>query len=201
MVVLAFGLTRRLLPPRRVAGENARVVRLDASINKPKYRDAVPVSGRNGLPWTGDIEAALSQARRDNKLVLLAFVGKCDTNAALNNRVIFPQQAVQDALEPYVRVMLYIDYVPETFFAERTTEAQREAEVEANRKLHEKAFRTAASPLYAVVEPVGRSGFAVVGDLGTGRITDVGRFVQFLRDPAPERASTPLTRLRKWLGW
>ncbi len=201
VVVLAFGFTKRLFPPRIVAGENARRFWLKPRFGIPRYLAAVPVSRAGGLPWTGDIEAALAQARREDKLVLLAFVGLTDVNAKINTENILPQRAVQDALEPYVRVMLYMDYVPDTFFAEVTTEAQREAEGQANQKLLVDGFDTHAEPLYAVVQPVGRDGFAIVGVLQTGAMRDAAPFVQFLRDPAPGQAVTPFSRFRAWLGW
>src|SRR5262245_59730396 len=121
VVVLAFGFTERLLPRRVVAGENARRVWLSPRPARPRELATIPVSRAGGLPWTGDIEAALYEARRDNKLVLLAFVATLDTNAKLNTEDIFPQREVQDALEPYVRVMLYIDHIPDAFFANRPT--------------------------------------------------------------------------------
>jgi hypothetical protein len=201
LVALAFELTMRLLPRRRGAGENARVVRLRRNPDRPRYLAAVPVSRAGGLPWTGDIEAALAQARREDKQVLLAFVALTDTNAKINTENFLPQRAVQDALEPYVRVMLYVDYVPDTFFSEVTSTAQREAEGKANEKLLMDGFDTHEEPLYAVVEPVGWHGFAVIGAFTPGRMSDSNPFVRFLRDPAPGEAVAPFPRLRAWLGW
>ena len=113
-----------------------------------------------GLPWLSDYDAALAQARAENRLLLIDFTGYTCTNCRLNEKNVFPHPPIQAEFANYVRVQLYTD---------------GGADGPKNQKLQQDKFGDVALPLYGVVNP--QTG-AVVDK--TEGVQTVGGFQRFL---------------------
>jgi len=128
----------------------------------------------NGLPWQTDYNAALAQAKLENKPLFVDFTGVTCTNCRWNEINVFPRSEVKSQLADYVRVQLYTD---------RPGDA-------ANQQLQEAKFGDVALPLYAVVN----SQTGTVVDKYAGTITNAADFTRFLSrsqmasGPAPSAA-------------
>lgn len=117
-------------------------------------------SHRDGLDWMTDYDAALAKAKAENKPLFIDFTGYTCTNCRWNERNVFPDAGVKEALGKYVLVQLYTD---------------GGADGPRNQKLQETKFGDIALPLYGVV------------DSATGNVVDktagvqtVGAFSTFL---------------------
>jgi thiol:disulfide interchange protein DsbD len=102
-----------------------------------------PLSGRAseaaGLTWMkNDFEGAIAKARQENKQVFVAFTGYACTNCHWMKANMFTRPEIADALKAYVLVELYTDGT--------------DAASEANQKLQESRFQTAAIPFYAIFD-------------------------------------------------
>jgi thiol:disulfide interchange protein DsbD len=126
-----------------------------------------PAGGGTGveqgeLAWlTDDFDGALSQASRENKLVLVDFTGFTCTNCRWMEANMFPRDAVQAELNNFVRVRLFTDGA--------------DARYRAQQQLEQDKFQTVALPLYAVVDA---SGTPKAQFLGMTR--DPDEFIRFL---------------------
>jgi hypothetical protein len=147
-----------------------------------KFAAAFPMAG---LTWTGDLDAALKWARLHDCLVLLEFGAQSDTNGELNHANAFQNTAVQMALRRYVRVILYIDTVPERCYVVPPSLDQRYADVAANGKLQTKLVDSAETPFYCVIKPNADARPVVLATFG-GLIREPKRFETFLRGPFKE---------------
>lgn len=114
----------------------------------------------DGLPWLSDYDAALAQAKAENKPLLIDFTGYTCTNCRLNEKNVFPHPRIQAAFANYVRVQLYTDGGPDG---------------PKNQNLQQDKFGDVALPLYGVVNP--HTG-AVLGK--TEGVQTVGGFQSFL---------------------
>ncbi len=114
----------------------------------------------NALPFLADYNAALAQAKLENKPLFVDFTGVTCTNCRWNEINVFPRPDVKQKLADYVRVQLYTD---------RPGDA-------ANQHLQETKFGDVALPLYAVVNP--QTG--AVEDKYAGTITNAADFTRFL---------------------
>ncbi len=165
------------------------------------------------LPWTGNFQKALEQARKAGKRVFIDFTGESCINCKANEKAVFPLPAVRERLEKLARVQLYTDIVPEKFytpeelkkFGEDTT--QREADGEKHLELMAQKFNGTELPLYVVVAPT-KDGYAEVARYARGRIidekkgtSDVAGFLEFLDKgltgpvPTPKSAEAPRRKL------
>lgn len=88
-----------------------------------------------------DLNGALTQAREQNKLVLVDFTGYACTNCHWMSRNMFTRPEIADALNKLVVVELYTDGT--------------DAESEKNQKLEDDKFQTASIPFYAIMNPDG----------------------------------------------
>jgi thiol:disulfide interchange protein DsbD len=128
------------------------------------------------LAWiTNDYEGALTQARRENKLVLIDFTGYTCTNCRWMEANMFPKDEVRRVMEQFVRVRLYTDGEGEIY--------------ERHQRLEQEKFGTVALPYYALVDADGN---AVASFPGLTRNTE--EFLAFLkkgegRNSLSERAS------------
>jgi thiol:disulfide interchange protein len=166
LVTLAFGfylLTglfgRRLgelesfLPP---AIENSSF-----AISAPGNNVAAITNGE--LRWiTNDYDAALKQAKAENKPVFIDFTGYTCTNCRWMEVNMFTKNPVKEELAKYVRVRLYTDGEGQPF--------------EGFQQMQQERFGTVALPLYAVVDGDGKS---LVTFPGLTR--DQTEFVSFLK--------------------
>jgi hypothetical protein len=139
------------------------------------------------LPWTADIDLALACASKQKRRVLLAFHAVTDMNARYNERAVFPLEQVKSGLRAYVLLVLYIDFVPESFCRSAPGVDERRKDGEANLTFEEQRFQTAQEPLYAVLEPKADAGFEIVASYKEGRIVNVAGFVRFLHEALAER--------------
>ena len=111
--------------------------------------------------WLSDYNAALAQAKAQNKPLLVNFTGVTCTNCRQMENGVFPRPEVQAELRNYVLAELYTD---------RGTPAD-----DANQKLEDKLVNNIALPFYVVVSPDGK----VLKTIDGLRAASV--FVQFLR--------------------
>jgi thiol:disulfide interchange protein DsbD len=126
-----------------------------------------PAGGGSGvsgseLAWMkDDFDGALSQATRENKLVLVDFTGFTCTNCRWMEANMFPREAVQAELNNFVRVRLFTDGAAAVYRAQQQLEQDK--------------FKTVALPLYAVVDAAGtpRAQFL-------GMTRDPEEFIRFL---------------------
>jgi thiol:disulfide interchange protein DsbD len=95
------------------------------------------------LPWTlNDYDRALSQARSENKLVIVDFTGYTCTNCRWMEANIFPRPAVRAELAKFVRLRLYTDGQGEPY--------------ESQQQLEQDMFGTVALPFYAILDGTGK---------------------------------------------
>lgn len=108
------------------------------------------------LEWFDTYQAALDDAKANNRMLLVDFTGKTCTNCKMMEKKLYPNAKVQEALGKFSRAKLYTDK-PE------------------NKDIQLKMFNTVALPLYAIIDPnTGKS-------IGTIDYTDdPDKFVEFL---------------------
>lgn len=95
------------------------------------------------LSWMkNDFDGALARARQEGKHVLVAFTGYACTNCHWMKANMFTRPEIVQALKGFVLVELYTDGTDETS--------------EANQKLQESQFHTAAIPFYAIFNTEGK---------------------------------------------
>jgi thiol:disulfide interchange protein DsbD len=93
--------------------------------------------------WVSSYEAALQQARTENKPVFLNFTGVTCTNCRWMESNMFTDERVRKELERFVLAELYTD--------RETPEDERNGQLQAEK------FETVALPLYAIVRPDGKT--------------------------------------------
>jgi len=106
-------------------------------------------------------QQALSQARAENKLVLVTFTGYACTNCHWMKANMFPRPEIAEAAKNLVLVELYTDGT--------------DKESEENQKLQDEKFSTVAIPYYAILDPDGK----VVASFGKGMTKDTQEFLAF----------------------
>jgi thiol:disulfide interchange protein DsbD len=127
-----------------------------------------------GLAWIkNDLDAALANARGEDKLVFVSFTGYACTNCHWMKANMFTRPEVVAAFGKFVLVELYTDGT--------------DAASEANQRLQESKFATIAIPYYAILRPDG-----TVAASFPGLTRDPGQFLAFL-DVKAERSPAGLT--------
>ena len=121
--------------------------------------------------WIEDYDEALAVAAREKRPLFINFTGVTCTNCRWMESNMFTQPEVQRELAGLVRVELYTD---------RETPAD-----ERNGQLQAEKFQTVALPLYAIVDPSGKTlaSFA-------GLTRDKTEFVSFIRQGAARYAGS-----------
>jgi thiol:disulfide interchange protein DsbD len=115
------------------------------------------------LPWiVNDYDAALAEAGRENRPLLIDFTGYTCTNCRWMEANMFPRPDVARELARYVRVRLYTDGRGEPY---RTFQ-----------QMEQTLFGTVALPYYAVISPDGTPAVAF-----GGLTRDPSEFISFLR--------------------
>ncbi len=95
------------------------------------------------LTWiTNDFEAALKQAKAENKQVFVDFTGYTCTNCRWMEANMFPVPAVKNEMEKFVLVSLYTDGDGEIY--------------ERQQQFQEQTFQTVALPFYAIFDADGK---------------------------------------------
>ena len=140
-----------------------------------------PKSSRGELTFSADLKASLEKADRENRRVFVDFTGVTCTNCKLNERNVFPQQAIAELLAKYRRVQLFTDVVPDKLFSGPVSIERAEAFAQANLQFQREKFGSEQLPLYAIIDPSG--GRARVTAIYTeGKINKVDDFIKFLED-------------------
>jgi len=115
---------------------------LDAFL-PPRTAGAVTMTGAGAagqeLTWQTDLEAALAQAKREQKPVFIDFTGYTCTNCRWMESNIFTLPAVHAELNRFVRVQLFTDGSGPQY--------------EANQRYQKERFGTVALPFYVILSP------------------------------------------------
>jgi thiol:disulfide interchange protein len=120
-------------------------------------------SAATGQLWLkNQYTQALDQARKENKLVLVAFTGYGCTNCHWMKANMWPRPEIADAMKDLVLVELYTD--------------GNDKDSVQFQKLEGDRFETVAIPYYAILDPDGK----VVATLA-GRSTDVKEVLAFVK--------------------
>jgi thiol:disulfide interchange protein DsbD len=136
-------------------------------------------SAQAGLVWLkNQYRAALDQAKRDGKLVLVNFTGYACTNCHWMKANMFTRPEIAAAMKDFVLVELYTDSGPEA---------------DDNQKLQLDLFKTVAIPYYAILDGDGK----VLASF-PGLTKNPSEFLAFLQTPKPsggavqQAGSTPI---------
>jgi len=138
------------------------------------------------LPFLGDLNLGLEEAKKQNKMVFIDFTGVTCTNCKINEANVFPMKDVRDLLKKFVLVQLYTDRVPDKLYSadERSSfqgsATKQRADAYKNLDFQKLKFNTEQLPLYVVVKP-DANGFIEVARYDEGKINDVSAFVNFLK--------------------
>jgi thiol:disulfide interchange protein DsbD len=153
------GIIDALLPPAELSGQGPGVV----AAGKPAA--AAPA----GLEWLDDYDAALAQARTENRPIFIDVTGYTCTNCRWMEANIFPLPEVRRLLEQFVLVQLHTDG----------------KDKDRNQKFQVERFGTVELPLYAIMSPddqeIGRASFN----------RDPDQFVAFLRKGLARHGAGP----------
>jgi len=137
-----------------------RLGELEAFLPPADYGNRTP---HGELSWiTNDWEAALAEARKTNRPILIDFTGYTCTNCRWMEANMFPRDDVSRELSRYVRVRLYTDRPGEPYAGYQ--------------RMEQTLFDTVALPYYAAMSPDGTP------KVGFGGLTrDPNQFIRFLR--------------------
>jgi thiol:disulfide interchange protein DsbD len=156
--------------------------------------------GKGELAWTGNLKQAVDDARAyrlktgQPKFVFIDFTGETCTNCKINEHVVFSKTDVQKLFQPYERVRLYTDKVPNDLYPPRVRDtlgsdvSRQRGDATANLWFQKKAFNTEQLPLYVILEPLPDNTIAIRGIYREGKINDENAFVQFLKEPLENAA-------------
>ena len=147
----------------------------------------LPEEQESDLPWVGDLNKGLAQAKEKRKLVFVDFTGVTCTNCKLNERDVFPNPVVKDLMKQYELVALYTDKVPDKLYppkerAKLNGVSRQTADAKKNLEFQRKEFDTEELPLYLILEPQADGGYRELSRYH-GRIINQGEFVEFLEKP------------------
>jgi thiol:disulfide interchange protein DsbD len=151
-----------------------------------------PGEVKSELAWSVDLKRAVDRSRKlqtEGKLkpIFIDFTGEICTNCRYNEGNVFSKPEIRDLLKQYELVQLYTDTVPTQYVKDPSL---REDFAEINREFQQQKFNTLQLPLYVILQPLpdGQQ-TEVVGVYDEGKINDVARFAQFLKQPLePSRA-------------
>ncbi len=138
------------------------------------------------LPFIGDLNRGLEEAKKQNKMVFIDFTGVTCTNCKINEANVFPMKDVRELLKKFILVQLYTDRVPDKLYSadERSSfqgsATKQRADANKNLDFQKLKFNTEQLPLYVVVKP-DADGFIEVARYDEGKINDVSAFVNFLK--------------------
>lgn len=90
------------------------------------------------LSWSTDLQDALAEARKQEKLIFIDFTGYTCTNCRWMEANIFRRPAVSSSLQKYIRLQLFTDGAGK--------------EYEDNQKYQKEKYGTVALPLYAIID-------------------------------------------------
>ena len=131
-----------LLPPK---GSEVKATSSDPEIAITQEKS------KHGVVWGMSYEAALAQARRDKKLILIDFTGVNCSNCRQMERSVMPRSDVVDKMKDFVTIQLHTDFVP----IASITQDQREELGAKNSDLEQKLVGERTMPEYVVLDPTG----------------------------------------------
>jgi thiol:disulfide interchange protein DsbD len=126
----------------------------------------------HGVSWGLSYDAAIEEAKKSNRPVLIDFTGVNCANCRTMERKIMPRPEVIAEMQRFVTVQLYTDFVP----ISSLTQDDREDLALENLAHEQDLTGQTTSPLYAVLDPDGK----VLGI--TAFDPNPAKFVQFLQD-------------------
>lgn len=183
----ALGLAAYLAPALFGAGANER--------NRPAGKvyawvdsfllpepSAAEVVGGHELAWSADLRRTLDDARSRGGRVFVDFTGVTCTNCKLNERDVFSRPEVKELFQKYSLVQLYTDTVPAQFYDVDPGIDRRNADATSNLTFEEKSFGEQQLPLYVILKPEPTGKTTVIGVYGEGKINNVNKFVDFLKE-------------------
>jgi thiol:disulfide interchange protein DsbD len=143
---------------------------LDAFL-PPRTSGTLNLTGGGGsrgeeLTWHTNLNAALAEARQQQKPVFIDFTGYTCTNCRWMESNIFPAPEIQSELRRYVRVQLFTDGAGKIY--------------EENQQYQKEKFGSVALPLYVILDAQGNK-VAVF----PGMTRKKEEFLRFLRTPVP----------------
>lgn len=133
---------------------------LDAFIPPANY------AGHGADGWHPDFDGVLAEAKATGKPIFLDITGITCLNCRQMEELVFVKPEVLELLERYARGRLYVD-------KDETPEERERSE--RNRTLQSERFKTAALPLYVLMDSEGRVQHV------TGYTPDAKEFAEFLR--------------------
>jgi thiol:disulfide interchange protein DsbD len=152
-----------------------------------------PTEGGDG--WSGNLALAVEEARAERtrtgkpKFVFVDFTGETCTNCKLNEKNVFTKAEIRDLFQPYQRVALYTDKVPDKYYSQQlrstfgSNTTRQRTDASANLEFQRKAFNTEQLPLYVILEPLADTRTEIVATYDEGKINDESAFAAFLRKP------------------
>jgi thiol:disulfide interchange protein DsbD len=198
VVFVSFGLY--LLPALFAAGPEGEKQRPRGNVFAWVESFLLPDTSQShkpgGLTWTGDLKKALDDAAAESartgqdKFVFVDFTGESCTNCKLNEQSVFTLAEIQELFQPYIRVQMFTDKVPDIYYPTKvrskfrgSTDKQQD-DGQLNRKFQERAFNSVQLPLYVILRPTASDGpIDVVGVYSEGKINNVAAFAEFLKKP------------------
>ena len=151
---------------------------LDAFL-PPRTSGAVTLTGTGGrgqeLTWHTNLDAALAQARQQEKPIFIDFTGYTCTNCRWMEANIFTRPEIHSELEKFVRLQLFTDGDGK--------------EYEENQKYQKERFGTIALPLYVILDSQGNKTASFPGM--TRKPEEFLRFLRGAGTSAPPGTQAP----------
>jgi thiol:disulfide interchange protein DsbD len=105
----------------------------------------------HGVSWGLSYDAALEQAKAENKPVLIDFTGVFCTNCRVMEETVMRRPDVTPLLDRFVTVQLYTDQVP----IDTLPRSEQKKLAEANQDLISNLAQELTNPFYAALSPSG----------------------------------------------
>ena len=139
---------------------------------------------KHGVVWGMSYEAALAEARRDYKLILIDFTGVNCANCRQMERSVMPRADVVERMKRFVTIQLFTDFVP----ISSITQDQREDLASKNSSLEERLSGDRTMPLYVVIDPFDNGERLV---RAKGGFIEPAAFIDFLEKAASDAPGVP----------
>ncbi len=147
----------------------------------PVLKDSI--TDKRGVVWMLNVDAAIEEARKENKLVFIDFAAVSCTYWAIQAKNVIPQSTVVAYLKEYVCVRLFIDSIPAECLNGKASFEECESAAEPNYDFMKMKLRGSWPPYYAVIRPTKNGAFEKVSEFSERNIDDVNTFVEFLKKP------------------
>jgi thiol:disulfide interchange protein len=134
------------------------------------------------LPWSGDLELSLDDARSRNGRIFVDFTGKTCSNCKLNENNVFTKPEVKELFKRFTLVQLYTDEVPTIYYEGDPGLERRKRDARVNLDFEDSAFGQQQLPLYVILKPEPGGKTSVLGIYDEGKINNEDAFLEFLRN-------------------